>query len=145
MNPLTFDVTAFRIEFPQFSDPTAFPDALLQGYWNRAICYISPYNYGDLNGACRQEALNLMTAHLAQLAITINGGQLTGQVQAATVDKVNVALTPPPEVNAWQWWLNQTGYGQELLALLQALAVGGFQSGFLPETGAFRRVGGIFI
>jgi uncharacterized protein DUF4054 len=143
---LTFDVAAFRVQFPEFSDDTIYPDALLQGYWDRATCYISAVNYGYLNGDCRQNALNLMVAHLATLATAAAGGQTNAMMpQSATIDKITVALTPPPLPNQFQWWLGNTIYGAQLLALLQSAAVGGFSAGSLPETAAFRRVGGIFI
>ena len=142
---LTFDVTAFRLLFPAFADPTVYPDARLQMYWDMAISYISDVaNYGWLQGLDRQLALNLLTAHLAAISDIILAGQVPNLMQTATIDKVSVGLTPPPIPNQWQWWLNQTGYGQQLLALLQAKSVGGFYVGGLPERSAFRKVGGIF-
>jgi len=146
MTILTFNVSAFRVEFPEFANATTYPDATLQAYWDRATCYINANSDdGDLNGTCRQGALNLLTAHIALLSTQLTAGQVTGQLQSATIDKVSVAITPPPAPNTWQYWLNSTGYGQQLLALLQALAVGGFQTCMLPETAGFRRIGGIFI
>ena len=141
---LTFDVTAFRVQFPAFANVTLFPDATLQMYWDTATCFVSNRNYGWLAGACRQLALNLMTAHLAQLSVIIAGGQTPGMVQSATIDKVTVSLTPPPVPNQWQWWLGLTPYGQELLALLMARSAGGFYVGGLPERTGFRKVGGTF-
>ena len=71
-------------------------------------------------------ALNFMTAHLVYLNQIANSGQNTALMQGATIDKVSVQLTPPPEAGQWQWWLNQSPYGQSLLALLQVASVGGF-------------------
>lgn len=146
MAVITFDVTAFRAAFPQFANLTKYPDARLQGYFDSASCIINNNDYGcgSLTGTCRVRALNLQTAHLAALADIIAGGQAPGLVNSATVDKVSVSLTPPPFKNQWQWWLSLTPYGAELLALLQAKAVGGFYVGGLPEISAFRKVGGIF-
>lgn len=146
MTVIVFDVTAFRASFPQFANATKYPTSQLQGYFDSASCIINNNDYGCgyLTGMCRVRALNLQTAHLAALADIIAAGQAPGLVNSATVDKVSVSLTPPPFKNQWQWWLSLTPYGAELLALLQAKAVGGFYVGGLPESSAFRKVGGIF-
>jgi hypothetical protein len=85
-----------------------------------------------------------MTAHLAAISVLIAAGQIPGLVQNATIDKITVGLTPPPIPNQFQWWLNITPYGQQLLAMLQVNSVGGFYIGGLPERSAIRKVYGIF-
>ena len=144
MTVITFDITVFRAQFPAFANESQYPDAMLQGYWDSATCYVSDMNYGWLQGPCRAQALNYMTAHLAQLFTQITAGNTPGQVQSATIDKVSVSMTPPPNPNQWQWWLGLTPYGQMLLGLLQAKSVGGWYVGGLPESSAFRKVWGIF-
>lgn len=144
MTTITFDVDAFREAFPQFASETDFPDATLQGYWDTAICIISDQNYGRMTGACRSRALNLLTAHLATLAIQINEGKTPGLVSGSTVGQVSVTLTPPPEANQFKWWLSLTGYGQQLLAILSAQGIGGFYVGGLAESRGFRKIGGFF-
>lgn len=140
----TFDVTAFRAAFPAFADPLAYPDPVLQMYWNTATAYCNANDWYNIQGDTLQTILNYFTAHIAQLATVVAQGLLPGFIQNATIDAVTVALAPPPEVNQFQWWMNQTTYGQSVLALLQAVTVGGFFFGGLPETSAFRKVGGIF-
>lgn len=145
MATITFDVAAFRAQFPQFANVTDFPDVMLEGYFDTATCYISPSNnYGYLRGTCRERALYLMTAHLSALYIAINSGNPTVFVSQSTVDKVSVTITPPPMKDQFQYWLNLTPYGAQILALLNAKAVGGWFVGGLPELAAFRRVGGLF-
>lgn len=144
---ITFNPVAFRVLFPQFADPTAFPDAKLQAHFDIATGYVSPDTYGDMTEAARTYALGLMTAHLLALGVIIARGGYTGQpgiVTASSVGDVSVSLQPPPERDQWQWWLNLTPYGAQLVALLQAQSVGGFFVGGLPERAAFRKVGGIF-
>lgn len=138
---LTFDVVAFRAQFPAFaaSPPT---DATLQMYWDTATNFVSNLNYGCLINSGRQLAINLMTAHLYSLSVIIAAGQQPGQVNSATIDKVSVSLTMPPNANQFQWWLNLTPYGSELLALLSVSSVGGFYYGGMPETSGLRRFGG---
>jgi hypothetical protein len=109
-------------------------------YWNEATAYISNNTAsGGLTQQQRYRAINLMTAHLAVLNTQAAAGQQAGLVQGATIDKISVQLTPPPEVNQWQWWLNQTQYGQQLLALFQVAAAGGFFVGGFPTTYTLRR------
>jgi len=73
------------------------------------------------------------------LSAKANSGDVAGVVTAATIDKISVTLMPPPGLNQWQWWLNQTPYGQQLLALLQIAAAGGrFYSAGKPVVGVFR-------
>ena len=144
MTTLTFDVTQFRISFPEFSNPVAYPDATLQMYWDTATCYINDEDYGCLSGKCRQHAINLMTAHIAKISTTVNSGGSTGQIQSSSIDKVSVSLTPPPNKDQFSWWLNTTPYGAQLEALLAITIVGGLYIGGRPELSAFRKVGGIF-
>jgi len=144
---IVFDPTLFRQQFPAYANATTYPDAMLQMYWDMAICYISDQTYGfcwDLDVHCRTLALNLMTAHLLYIAGLIAQGQTAIIVNTATIDKVSVGLTIAPIRNQWQWWLNTSPYGQQLLAMLQANAVGGYYIGGFPELSAFRRVGGKF-
>ena len=140
---LTFDVTSFRQMFPLFTNPP-FSDAQLQMYWTMGTSYISDVSYGWLQGVDRQLALNLLTAHLTQLSVVLADNKLPYVIQGSGIDKINVTLTPPKLQNQWRWWLQTTGYGMQLLALLQARSVGGLSVGGLPELAAFRRVGGVF-
>ena len=146
MTPLifTFDVMGFRTFFPAFGNPSQFTDATLEMNWDIATAYICDVNLGRLQGKARFRALNLMTAHLTQLGVIIAAGEVPGVVQQTGIDKVSVSLVPPPERDQWQWWLNQTPYGQQLIALLQVNVVGGYYIGGSPELSAFRRVGNLW-
>lgn len=144
---ITFNPTAFRAGFPQFADPTAFPDIKLQAHFDLATTYVSADTYGDMTAAARAYVLDLMTAHLLALGVIIANGNYSGQpgiVSASRVGDVQVTLQPPPAKGQWSWWLNTTPYGAQLVALLEAQSVGGFFVGGLPERAAFRRVGGGF-
>lgn len=123
---ITFDIAAFRVAFPAFASIATYPDATLQGYWDVAILYITNSDYGYLNGAARERAINLLVAHLITLSDLINAGETPGLMQSATIDKISVTLTPPPVKSEFLWWLNLTGYGAQLAALLSLKAIGGF-------------------
>lgn len=126
MADIVFDVDAFRTAFPAFANKLVYPDPTLSGYWDVAAMYISTSNYGYLQGVARGRALDLMAAHLAKLADMINAGQTPTLVQGSSIDKISVTLTPPPASDQFTWWLNLTGYGAQLSALLAVKAVGGF-------------------
>lgn len=141
---ITFDYATFIQQFPVFANTKQYTQAQLTMHFDMATNYISDIVCGRLDINARTLALNLMTAHLTYLSNIVSAGETTGLMQSATVDKVNVSLTPPPVPNQWQWWLNQSPYGQQLLSLLQARSVGGFYVGGTPQTAAFRNTGGGF-
>lgn len=144
---ITLNIAVFRAQFPQFANATAFPDILIQAQFDAATTYVSADTYGDLPLAARTYALNLMTAHLLALGVIIAQGNYSGQggvVIGSRVGDVQVQLQPPPARGQWAWWLNTTPYGAQLVALLEAQAVGGFFVGGLPERAAFRKVAGVW-
>lgn len=151
------DIAKFRKQFPQFADQVAYPDEMIEMYWETAQVWIAndecPYNV--LNGKTLQLALNYMTAHLlAMFAVSAEepepgegGSEVStggGFVSSATVGEVSVTKMTPPAKDGWEWWLEQSPYGAALLAFLQQMAVGGIYVGGLPERVAFRKVGGVF-
>lgn len=143
MSTIVFNASTFRAMFPVFKDTTVYPDAVLQIYWDTATAYVSNQTGGcyvyALKLAQQTLALNLMAAHIAALNSIIATGQSPGIVTGATIDKVSVQMEPPPSSNNWQFWLNQTPYGQQLLALLKMASVGGFYFGGYPSVHTIRR------
>ena len=145
MSKHTFDVSNFRGLFPAFADTTVYPDDTLSAYWDRASVMIYPYDNWLISNGKLQYALDLLTAHIAAMATQIqNGNGAGGPVQSATEGSVSVSMLAPPAKDFWQFWLSKTPYGQELLALLEALCAGGFYCGGSPEGSAIRDVGGLF-
>jgi len=137
-----FNDAAFRALFPAYANTSQYASSTLQAYWDTATAYVSNRNGGCFTGgltlAQQTLALNQMTAHLVFLAGLIASGNTPGVMTAATIDKVSITLQPPPEVSQWQWWLNQSPYGQQLLALLQVASVGGFYaSSAIPGRAGF--------
>lgn len=141
----TFDVAAFRLQFPAFANAATYPDALLSGYFTMATCYIDPNDGCILAGDCLQLALDLMTAHLAALYGDINSGNaVVGTITSATIDKISVTVTVPKTTTAWQAFLTQTPYGLQLRALLSAKSAGGWMVGGSLERRSIRQAGGLF-
>jgi hypothetical protein len=147
MTNVIFNPALFREQYPAFQCTPPASDSVLQGYFDMATAYISNRNcrnycyLGRMSLAQQTQALYLMTAHLGTIARSVYNNDAIGVMTQATVDKVSVTLEPPPALNQWQYWLNSTPYGQQLLALLQVISVGGYFVGGRPELAAFRRAG----
>lgn len=145
MSSVAFDVAVFRRDFPAFADSNRFPEDTLRNYFNSATCYISPNNSPCLQGDCRLQALNLMTAHLCQIVEDARTGKISGVATGSSVGRVSVSLAAPPFGSSqWAWWLNTTTYGQQLAALLDSIVAGGLYIGGSCERAGFRKIGGIF-
>lgn len=124
---LAFDYALFQAQIPQYA--TSPPESVVAVYWSIATFYVSKVNFGSLHGDARQYAINLCAAHLIYLSNELAAGQVPYIVQNATIDKISVALVPPPTKTLFQWWLSTSPYGAALLALLQIKSVGGFYIG----------------
>lgn len=135
----------FRAQFPAFADPTKYPEAMLAGYWTTGTAYINPEGGpGWCNAAQLQRALDLMCAHLAQIATQLANGQPLGVMTAATEGSVSITLQPPPTKTAFGYWLASTPYGIELRGLLAIVGGVGFYVGGSLERAGFRKIGGVF-
>lgn len=150
-NTIEFDAALFRAQFVgQFTNPP-YTDSLLETYWSIGTCYVSDSDTQlFLSTACRRVALNFITAHLLTLNIAANTGSAdtlpqTAFVESSSIDKISVSVQSFTNQDQYEWWLNQTPYGQQLLALLAASAVGGAYFGGVNELGSFRRAAGQFI
>ena len=144
MAAIIFNPANFRDQFPAFQCTPPITDATLQQYFNNATLYISNQYcnwWGTLNLAQRTGALYLMTAHLTAISQLIAQKQNAGVMTSATVDKVTVTIEPPYAPNQWQYWLQTTPYGSQLLALLNVVSVGGRYIGGSPQRSAFRGSG----
>ena len=142
MTCIQFNYATFVQRYTQFNNSVKWPEQTLLLTWEEATTIISDNTASwGLTIKQRTRALNLMTAHLAALNAQAAAGEQSGLIQGATIDKISVQLTPPPitEGDQWAWWLNQTQYGQQFLALMQAAAVGGFYVGGFPTVYTLRR------
>lgn len=145
MTELVFDAAAFRVQFPVYANATTYTTPALQSFWNMAIIYISPTDYGFISGDSRQRALNMMVAHLTYLQDMLTSGTAPQMVNSSSVDKISVSLTPPSVKNQWAWWLNLSPYGQQLQALLSIRGGFGMYSGGSLARAGFRQPAGGFL
>lgn len=140
----SFNAADFRLSFPAFADITKFPEAVLATFWGDAYLITNERGFSCASPAKSARLLNLLAAHLVALNSIIASGDTPGQVTESRVADVSVTLQPPPSQSQFQYWLNLTPYGQQLLAILQTMTAGGFYFGGRPELSAFRKVGGQF-
>ena len=135
-----FDLAKFRALFPVFD---AVPDATVEAVAEQATCYIS----SACRGACADQLLMLMVAHLLQLRSAVaNGGGMA--ISSASEGGVSVSMAQPAGADARSQWLAITPYGQQYAALEAKCAKGkaaaGLYFGNLPEQKGFRKIGGVF-
>lgn len=145
MTTITIDIPTFRAMFPRFANVTTYPDAYVQMQFDAATTIISADVGCVMPANARTRALYLVVAHLLTLDAIINAGGAPGIVLSSKVGDVSVTLAAPPYgTDAWRYWFSLTPWGQQLLMLLSAQAVGlsGFDGN--PEREGFRRIGGGF-
>lgn len=126
MSEVVITVSDFRTAFPEFSNVTTYPDALLQRFITMAEAYCSTKNF-RIKPATRVLLIELMAGHL----ITLNNidptthestgsGDVSGFETSASVGGVSVSLQAPIAKDAFEQWIQSTGYGQQYWALLVA-------------------------
>ena len=144
MATIVFVPADFRAMFPAYADETKYPDEMLTTFWEFAKCYFDDEVCGCFSEECWKRILYTMVAHLLYMADAAQQGN-SGLVQSATIDKVSVTQAAPPYGQSqYRYWMNQSPWGQQLLALLSTCAVGGMYIGGAPETRALRKFRGKF-
>lgn len=126
-----------RTRIPAFADTSKYTDETLSGILDTATCYVSTKNCGPLRAYCREQAICLMAAHLLTLRErTAQGGNagVGGAMASASVGNVSISMVTPPNQDQYQYWMNQTPYGAELMRLLAIYANGGLYVGGSFET-----------
>lgn len=82
------DTAAFRAEFPQFADTTAWPDSMLQAQWAIAGRFVDNSATSRLSYDFRADVLPFVLCHLLTL-LGRNGGGLMGALTQATEGSVS--------------------------------------------------------
>ena len=122
MSNVTVSLNCFYKQYPQFNNATY--EDICPKCFKRSQVYISIKNSGPLCDEKRTTAIYLLTAHLTQLTYQAQqntGAGGAGMVAGATVDGVSVNYVQVPDMSQWDYWLNLTPYGAELLFLLNTL------------------------
>lgn len=127
---LVFSLDNFLSFFPEF-DSEGYAKSNVQAHGKRATMHIGRFVEGmPLPPDKREYALFLMTAHLLELD-SQNGrssgdgnSSIAGAPYKATIGSVQIESTKPNSFTSddWNYWLNQTKHGRELLAFLDLAA-----------------------
>jgi len=124
-------VSDFRRDFPQFSDATKYPDAVIEFRLNLADMLID----GSVMGSMFPYLAELFVAHYMVLnaADTASsllggaGGATSGVVASKSVDKVSVSYDNSSTLNADAGFWNFSRYGAEFWQMLMLFGYGGIQ------------------
>lgn len=124
-------VNDFRRDFPQFSDDTKYPDAVIEFRLNLADMLID----GSAMGNMFPYLAELFVAHYMVLnaagtaagALGGAGGATSGVVASKSVDKVSVSYDNSTTLNADAGFWNFSRYGAEFWQLLMLFGYGGIQ------------------
>ena len=145
---IVVDVPLFRAQIPFFSDPLIYTDAAIEVNWDIATMYVSDNNCGFLKDKARAYVINLIAAHLFNLAEKIdeeNGGSgNTFPVSSASEGTVSIGFDTPDAKNGLHFWLNQSPYGIEALALISMKGSIGLYVGGYPVASHYRKGNGRF-
>lgn len=125
---ITITVSQFRLDYPEFTDTTLYPDSQITYYLNLAGLLLNVCRWGNiLNvGAELFVAHNIAIERQAQ-ATAINGGVpgiSSGPVSSKSVDKVSVSYDTQAglETGAGHW--NLTIYGTRFIRLAKMMGSG---------------------
>lgn len=124
-------VIDFRRDFPQFTDATKYPDAVIQFRLNLADMLIDGSAMGDMF----PYLVELFVAHYMVLDAADTaagvlggaGGSTSGVVASKSVDKVSVSYDNSSTLNADAGFWNFSRYGAEFWQILQLFGYGGIQ------------------
>jgi len=128
---MTVTPTQLRSDFPEFNDPTRYPDSLIQTWLTVAASLVNADRWVELTNI----GIELVTAHHLvlsvrdQTAATVGGvpGIMTGPTSAKAVDKVSTSYnTGAAALDGGGFW-NLTSYGVRYLSLARMFGAGGLQ------------------
>lgn len=124
-------VSDFRRDFPQFSDATKFPDAVVLFRLNLADTLIDGSEMGDMFPYIAElfvaHYMALYAADIRSSSIGGAGGSNSGILTSKSVDKVSMGYDTSSTLNAEAGFWNNTRYGSEFWQLLMMFGLGGVQ------------------
>lgn len=128
---MTFDVGAFRTNFPEFADPVAYPSAMINFWAGLAGKLVRPCVWKD----CWNEGISLYVAHEITLeaqskkAAGAGGvpGTSGGIANSKTVGSVTVGYDTTSTAEKDAGWWNLTNYGKQFIRLARIFGAGVIQ------------------
>lgn len=128
---MTVTAAQLRTDFPEFANPTIYPDSLVNMWLTVANSLVNPDRWVELTNL----GLELVTCHhLAmsardQLAAGVGGapGEVKGPTASKSVDKVSVSYDTSAVTLTDAGFWNATSYGTRFLGLARMMGAGGLQ------------------
>lgn len=125
------DIEQFRLNFPEFSDVTRYPDSQID-FWS---CIAMAQVNACVWGAMYWKGVQLYTAHeialAAQNAQTAASGGVPGTgggiASSKTVGSVSVSYDPNTTTEKDAGWWNLTNYGKQFYRLAMMFGAGAIQ------------------
>ena len=138
MSSIVFDIAEFRVQYPIFD---TISDAVVLRAFASAEMFISNNTNCYLDESKLKYVLYLMTAHMLQIGVDTasNAGGNAGIVSSTSIDKISVSFEARLNKTSFQYFLNKTIYGEEILALFSLWSAGGFYIGGSTATLGFKR------
>jgi hypothetical protein len=138
MSSIVFDIAEFRIKYPIFD---TISDAVVLRAFSSSEMFISNNTNCYLDESKLKYVLYLMTAHMLQIGVdtAANGGGSAGIVSSTSIDKISVSFEARLNKTSFQYFLNKTIYGEEILALFSLWSAGGYYVGGSNATLGFKR------
>lgn len=125
------DIAAFRVNFPEFTDTTAYPSSTIT-FWSTLA---EKMLLVDVWGTVWTTGVQLYVAHEIVLstqnakASAVGGspGQAGGIANAKTVGSASISYDATTQSEKDAGWWNRTTYGQQLWRLIQIFGAGAIQ------------------
>lgn len=127
---MTLTADQFRIDFPELSDATAYPDSLINRYLLLAPSFIDESRWVDLAvlGAELVAAHFIVVAKRRQVAAVVGiPGEVKGPMTSKSVADVSASFDTASIMAEGGGMWNQTSYGLEYQRLLRIFGMGGIQ------------------
>ncbi|MEM9214071.1 MAG: DUF4054 domain-containing protein [Cyanobacteria bacterium P01_F01_bin.150] len=119
---MAFDVSDFRLDFPQFADPSVYSDAQLIRASERAALRVDETVWGDLY----DEGISYLAAYLlsdAEISRQSSGNSVGGMRSASIAGEVSVSFSDNSSASSSSSNLSTNRYGQEFLELQQQVVI----------------------
>jgi hypothetical protein len=125
------DPTSFRSAFPEFGNPSLYPDSMVTAWITVATSLVNADRWMELTDL----GIQLVTAHHLALsardqnAAAVGGvpGLMTGPTASKSVDKVSTSYdTGAASLDGAGFWA-LTSYGTRYLSLARMMGAGGLQ------------------
>ena len=132
-NAAAVTLDQFRLDFPEFADTTAYPDASINFYLLLASNLMDPIRWGDLLvfGVELYVAHQITLARIAALQAARGpnsvAGVTTGVVTSRSIGPVSKSVDVATFTKSGAGSYNLTVYGVQYASLLEFVGIGGMQ------------------